>query len=233
MARLPCLLLAAAAATASALVQPVRRAVRSTAHARMAVPSPRPRDVDADGTVEGDAGVRVTESPGKGYGAFATKAFEAETIVGDYVGERMTQRDVDGRYKGKSTTPLDLIWLASRRTRGVGATGDYIFQVEPDLYVDAEDPVHANWCRYVNHDSDANMRVKSLAYAFGGEPRVWFVATRDIAAGDELCFDYGDDYWFEDDNILPAEAAPAAPSDESSPETPPSTLVPPIRGPMP
>ena len=35
--------------------------------------------------------------------------------------------------------------------------------------------------------------------SFTGEPRVWFVATRDIAPGDELCFDYGDDYWYEAD----------------------------------
>ena len=28
---------------------------------------------------------------------------------------------------------------------------------------------------------------------------MWFVATRDIGAGDELCFDYGDDYWYEAD----------------------------------
>ena len=59
--------------------------------------------------------------------------------------------------------------------------------------------MHANWCRYINHHNDPNMRVKSLAYAFGGEPRVWFVATRDIAPGEELSFDYGDEYWVETD----------------------------------
>ena len=79
-------------------------------------------------------------------------------------------------------------------------TGDYIFRVEDDLYVDAEDPKHANWCRFINHSADANLRVKSLAFSgITGEPRVWFVATRDIAPGEELCFDYGEDYWFEED----------------------------------
>jgi len=196
-------------ALARALVPP-RRVSRPLVGARLAaVPAPRPRDVGADGVVA-DAGVRVGASPGKGLGAFATRAFTADTVVGDYVGERMSQRDVDARYKRRDPTWRDRVWLASRAARGVTATGDYIFQVEPDLYVDAEDPKTANWCRYVNHSPDPNMRVKSLAYAFGGEPRVWFVATRDIAPGEELAFDYGDDYWFDDDDIVDDAAAEAA-----------------------
>ena len=35
----------------------------------------------------------VREAPGKGFGAFATKAFEADVTVADYVGERLDQRD--------------------------------------------------------------------------------------------------------------------------------------------
>ena len=134
-----------------------------------------------------------------GFGAFATRSFEKEEIVGDYVGEKLTLREKDARYLGREQNWRDKIWLASRRARGVTASGTYIFQVDDDLFVDAEDPVHANWCRYINHHNDPNMRVKSLAYAFGGEPRVWFVATRDIAPGEELSFDYGDEYWVETD----------------------------------
>ena len=30
-----------------------------------------------------------------------------------------------------------------------------------------------------------------------GNPRVWFVAIRDIEVGEELLYDYGDEYWGE------------------------------------
>ena len=175
--------------------------VRAASVSTSTAPWPRTSDLDERG-VNDEAGVQVKPAPGKGFGAFATRPFEKDEIVGDYVGEKLTLREKDARYLGTGQTWKDKVWLASRAARGATATGDYIFQVDDDLFVDAEDPVHANWCRYVNHDGDPNMRVKSLAYAFGGEPRVWFVANRDIEPGEELCFDYGDEYWFETDTHL-------------------------------
>ncbi|KAJ1463303.1 hypothetical protein M885DRAFT_557014 [Pelagophyceae sp. CCMP2097] len=160
-------------------------------------------DLDRDGC-NVNAGVAIRESPGKGFGAFATRAFARETVVGDYVGERLSQRDVDGRYKGADTSWRDKLWLKRRSLRGVPLTGDYIFKVEDDLYIDAEDHTTANWARFVNHGGEeSNMRVKSLAYSFpAGDPRVWFVSTVDIQQGDELLFDYGEEYWFEDDQPI-------------------------------
>ena len=32
-----------------------------------------------------------------------------------------------------------------------------------------------------------------------GNPKVWFVAMRAIEPGEELLFDYGDNYWDEDE----------------------------------
>jgi SET domain-containing protein len=34
-----------------------------------------------------------------------------------------------------------------------------------------------------------------------GQPRVWFVSTRPIAAGEELLFDYGDNYWDDPEEV--------------------------------
>ena len=69
-------------------------------------------------------------------------------------------------------------------------------------YVDAEDPKCSNWCRFINHAAEPNLRVKSLAFSgITMKHRVWFVSTREIQPGDELCFDYGEDYWFSDDKI--------------------------------
>ena len=35
-----------------------------------------------------------------------------------------------------------------------------------------------------------------------GKPRVWFVASCSIDAGDELTWDYGDDYWKSEDEVM-------------------------------
>lgn len=59
-------------------------------------------------------------------------------------------------------------------------------------FVDGEDPNRSSWCRYINHaKGDAcNLvsKVDGLRYL------VWFEAIRDIAAGEELGFDYGAGY---------------------------------------
>ena len=67
------------------------------------------------------------------------------------------------------------------------------------LYVDAEDGTRSNWCRFINHapEPECNLRCRSLAADMHGNPRIWFVALRDIEAGEELLYDYGDNYWGE------------------------------------
>ena len=43
---------------------------------------------------------------------------------------------------------------------------------------------------------------RRLHVGWDGNPRVWFTAKRDIEAGEELTFDYGEDYWLEGDNVV-------------------------------
>ena len=67
-------------------------------------------------------------------------------------------------------------------------------------YIDGEDPNRSSWGRFVNHCSEFS---KSGVVGTGCnlEPRidgarklVWFEAKRDIAPGEEICFDYGASY---------------------------------------
>lgn len=141
-------------------------------------------------------GVRIGPSPGKGFGVFATRRLVSFEKVGDYVGERLSQRDVDVRYRPQSSadTAADTAWRQSRERRGVGCTGRFLFKIADHLFVDSEDPSFATWTRYLNH-GEPNLRVKSLEKGYDGKPRVWFVATCDIAPGEELLWDYGEDYW--------------------------------------
>jgi SET domain-containing protein len=105
-------------------------------------------------------------------------------------------------------TPEDLAWKQSREDRGQTITGTYLYGVViPNgeaIYVDAEDEYQSLWTRFINHASppDANVNPKSIHESFDGKPRVWFVANRDIEAGEEICFDYGDDYWLPEDNVV-------------------------------
>uniref|UniRef100_A0A7S4FA60 SET domain-containing protein n=1 Tax=Chrysotila carterae TaxID=13221 RepID=A0A7S4FA60_CHRCT len=152
------------------------------------------------------AGVRIAPSPGKGMGVFALRQHTQEFVVGEYAGEFLSQRDIDARYENPLRTPglwtpEDEWWYENRVKRGVGCTGAYIFKVDDDLYIDGEDCDTANWTRFLNH-GEPNLRVKSLAKGLDGKPRVWFVALRDIEAGEELLWDYGESYWKEDDVVV-------------------------------
>lgn len=152
--------------------------------------------IDAQGAAL--AGIAIRPSPGKGLGAYSTHARAVGELVADYVGEVLTEREKDARYLGVGErTAEDDAWLASRRERGVGLTGDYILGVGNGLFIDAEDPQHGNFARYFNHNSEPNMALKTLPRGIGNRPRAWFVTTRAVQVDDELCFDYGPDYWFE------------------------------------
>ena len=83
------------------------------------------------------------------------------------------------------------------------ATPDYVaeitvgdpFALDP-VFVDAVDPDIANCARYMNHaprGARAN-NVRSVVQHWPFRAKRLFAA-RDIAAGEELQFDYGRDYW--------------------------------------
>eukprot|EP00962_Isochrysis_galbana_P004186 scaffold1156_cov131-Isochrysis_galbana.AAC.2 len=147
-----------------------------------------------------DHGVRIAESAGKGMGAFATRAFETSDTVGDYTGEMISSERHTARYEGCSEcwSAEDAHWLASRGGRGVSVSGDYVVRVTEDILIDAEDPDVSSWCRFINHDPKPNLALKVLPKGIDGKPRVWFVALRPVAVNDELCFDYGPDFWVEE-----------------------------------
>ena len=73
-------------------------------------------------------------------------------------------------------------------------------------YIDAEDPNRSSWARYINHAPTGTRECNLACMMDAPRGRVWFVATRDIAPGEELHFDYRGDQnrwgmrvklWFE------------------------------------
>ncbi len=65
------------------------------------------------------------------------------------------------------------------------ANNEYIFSLDDECDVDGNVPW--NPARLINHSCAPNCE------AVLGEGRIWIVATRDIAAGEELTFNYGFD----------------------------------------
>ena len=157
--------------------------------------------------------------PGKGLGVITDVPIEKGAVVGDYKGEVMTLEEKDRRYLESLShlrTEEDQEWLQSRLDRGQTATGTYLYGIAiPDprhgvgkpkghIFVDAEDEHCSLWTRFINHASppNDNLKPQSLHVGWDGNPRVWFTAKRDIEAGEELTFNYGEDYWLEGDNVV-------------------------------
>ena len=151
-----------------------------------------------------EANIRIDTDINKGLGAFTTFPINGGEWVGEYHGEMLTRPEVEARYwnKRKSDT-ADHEWLQSRNRRNMGMSGDYLFDMGDDMFIDGEDADVSGWCRFINHaevgTNECNLVTRCTWQTWDGEtivqPRLWFIAARDIAAGEELCFEYGDLYW--------------------------------------
>ena len=64
----------------------------------------------------------------------------------------------------------------------------YLLKLGDGLYLDAQDSDH--FSRYINHAEAANLEVRT-----SGDGLVDLFACRPVRIGDELCFDYGEEYW--------------------------------------
>ena len=155
--------------------------------------------------------------PNKGLGVVTTIPISKGEFIGEYKGEIFTEEVKDRRYlQSMKKTTEDEEWIQSRMDRDQTVTGCYVygitipptksnnFNTNKRIYVDAEDEYESLWTRFLNHASPPlnNCNPKSVHESYNGEPRVWFVASRDIEVGEELCFDYGDDYWLDGDDVV-------------------------------
>lgn len=169
-------------------------------------------------------GIAIRKTKTKGLGAFVgvrTGSIKAGDWIGEYKGEILTRAQVEARYwEKRKCKPADRRWKKSRQQRQQGLSGDYLFDMGDDLFLDAEDTDVGSWCRFMNHASEikttggddgqdtysriCNVETKCsrLLYCEDGSngqdvvmPRLWFIALRDIAVGEELLYDYGEDYW--------------------------------------
>jgi uncharacterized protein len=105
-------------------------------------------------------GLIVKSSSLHGAGVYSTTAIRKGTRIIEYTGPRLTKEQSDGLYADNEVT--------------------YLFTMDdPNVVIDG-----FGMAAFINHSCDPNCESDQ----FGNE--IWIVAMRDIAAGEELTYDY-------------------------------------------
>lgn len=129
---------------------------------------------------EEEARVAVRPSTVGGHGAFAAEPIHCGSFVCRYQGERLSQAEARLRY------------------RGVDA--EYLFRLSGGDLIDGSRSDH--YSSRINHAQHGTLR------AAVDEAGISFYALRDLQIGEELSFDYGEDFW------VAARHGPAPGTDE-------------------
>jgi len=108
----------------------------------------------------------IRRSPIQGAGAFATSPIARGTRLIEYTGERLTPTEADARYPDDD------------RERHHTC----LFAIDDDVVIDAA--VDGNEARFINHSCEPNCD------AVIDDGRIFIESIRDIAAGEELAYDY-------------------------------------------
>jgi SET domain-containing protein len=108
----------------------------------------------------------VRRSEVHGFGAFAARDIRKGETIDEYLGERITHDEANERYAH----------------RDFNDNHTFLFTVDDQTVIDGS--VGGNDARFINHMCEANCEPRIR------RGRVLIVATRDIAAGEEIGFEY-------------------------------------------
>jgi|ERR1041385_397159 SET domain-containing protein len=114
---------------------------------------------------ESKSSLEFRPSPIHGLGTFAAAPLRAGTLVIEYVGQKISKSEAVGRCEAGNT---------------------FIFELDEDWDIDGA--VGWNPARFINHSCAPNCDAEVI------DGQIWIVARRDIAAGEELTFNYGYDW---------------------------------------
>lgn len=129
----------------------------------------------------------IRPSPIQGLGAFATRAIPAGTRLIEYAGERLTMAEAEARYPDDQAE-------GGRHHTFLFALVDEVDGEAVEVVVDAS--VGGNAARFLNHACAPTCDVVVEG------ARLWIETLRDVAAGEELTYDYA--------FVLPERHTPAA-----------------------
>jgi hypothetical protein len=116
-----------------------------------------------------DFEIRTSTIEGAGMGLFAKHAIGEEDTIGYYTGEVITEKEFNDPNRPFSA---------------------YVMWVCRSHIIVGEGP-KANYTRYINHDDEPN----AFLVVSGRWKTARFEALRNIEPGEEIFFNYGEDYW--------------------------------------
>lgn len=116
--------------------------------------------------------IRSQDSAIHGRGVYAQRAIPYGTRIVEYTGQRITKAESQRREELR----------LARQRRGLDSCV-YIFVLNRRYDLDGR--TSKNIARLINHSCAPNCRSEII------RGRVWIIARRDIAAGEEITFDYG------------------------------------------
>jgi len=119
--------------------------------------------------------VKASSSGIHGRGLFARRAIPDGTRVIEYVGRRMTKSEA-----------LKLEERRLKREKNGGDASIYAFVL--NARTDLDGGVSWNTARFANHSCDPNCETRII------RGRIWIIAIRDIAIGEEITYDYNFDW---------------------------------------
>ncbi|XP_041972161.1 histone-lysine N-methyltransferase PR-Set7 [Aricia agestis] len=152
---------------------PVRRSVRKTSKCVMAE---KMRDLERAVREQKEDGLEVAYFEGKGRGVIATKPFCRGQFVVEYAGELVGVAEAREREHKYAQDPNAGCYM-------------YYFRLQDQQYCIDATAESGRLGRLVNHSRNGNLSTKAL---WVDGPRLVLLAATDVAAGDELTYDYGD-----------------------------------------
>ena len=114
--------------------------------------------------------VKTSLQEGAGMGLYARRDYKKGDFVIEYTGVRIPTKIAD-EHKGR-----------------------YLFEIDEKWTVDGE--VSTNPARYINHSCDPNTEAE-IEKGADREGHIMIYAHKDIADGEEMYIDYGDEYFNE------------------------------------
>ncbi|KAL4711833.1 hypothetical protein ACJJTC_006002 [Scirpophaga incertulas] len=152
---------------------PVRRSVRKTSKCVMAE---KMRDLERAIREQREDGLAVAYFEDKGRGIIATRPFLRGQFVVEYAGELVGVAEARERESFYAQDPNAGCYM-------------YYFRHGDQQYCIDATPESGRLGRLVNHSRNGNLVTKAV---WVDGPRLVLLAAHDIAAGDELTYDYGD-----------------------------------------
>lgn len=116
-----------------------------------------------------------------GLGLFAARPYSKGECIVEYQGEVLSEKEYSRRYGDK--------------------LGKYVLQASRKTYIDARDPDKSNQARFINDCRRCDKKQGACpgnnvrAHVRRGTKRAFIYATRNIAPGEELFWNYGPAYW--------------------------------------